>query len=339
MQSEHYVIIGNGPAANSAADILRKGDPDARITLISDEFFPYYHRHLLRHYILGKKSKEDLIVRPISYYRENRIRLRLGQKVVRIDLQTRTVFLAHMEKVHYTRLLICLGGKPRIPEIHYVYSEYFTAIKTIDDAEAFREQLPGIRSMVIVGGDLISVKMAASFLETGMNVRFLIDEDAFWPLKLDDDQRRDFTERLSARGAEVISGDVLAGVEPETEGGFRVRTRNGLSLSCDRIGAFFGLIPDVDFLVGSGLDIDRGILVNEYLQTQFEGVYAAGDCAQVYNPDLKNYWVSIGWDNALHLGQIAAHNILGSDKTADLPPLNLLNSDGVKVQTAWWRDL
>ena len=119
MAAEHYVIIGNGAAANGAADTLRRGDPEGRITLISDEFFPFYYRHMLRHYLVGDKEEEDLMVRPPSYYKENRIRLRLGQTVVKADLEDRTLYLKDMEKVHYTRLLLCVGSRPRIPEVHY----------------------------------------------------------------------------------------------------------------------------------------------------------------------------------------------------------------------------
>ena len=106
----------------------------------------------------------------------------------------------------------------------------------------------------------------------------------------------------------------------------------------DLVGAFFGLIPNVDFLVGSGLDIERGILVDEYLRTNLPDVWAAGDCAQVYNPAIRNYWVSIGWPNAQRLGEAAARNMLGARARAEEPPANVLTYEGIKVQTAWWRE-
>jgi 3-phenylpropionate/trans-cinnamate dioxygenase ferredoxin reductase component len=338
MKSDHYVIIGNGPAGNSAADELRKNDPDARITIISDEFFPYYNRHMLRQYIIGEKSRKDLVVRSTAHYQKHRIRLRLGQRVIKADLETNTLYLKHMEKVGFTRLLLCLGGKPRIPETTWSFAKHFTVLKSLADADKLKACLPDTQSFVIIGGDLISVRMSTSLLKVGKEVTFIVDEDAFWPLQLSAEERREFEQNLTKKGARVITGDVLAGIEKESSG-YRVMTRDGKTLICDRVGAFFGSIPDVDFLIGSGLDIDRGILVNEFLQTQFKSVYAAGDCAQIYNPAIRNYWVSIGWDNALRLGQIAAHNMLGTADKVDMPPVNSLKADGIAVKTSWWRDL
>ena len=339
MAAEHYVIVGNGAAANKAADVLRAGDSDGRITLISDEFFPFYYRHMLRQYLVGDKEEEDLMVRPPSYYKEHRIRLRLGQTVVKADLEDRTLYLKHMEKVHYTRLLLCVGGRPRTPEVHYAYQDHFTMMKTLADARSLRQRLPEIQRVLIVGGDLTSVRVAASLLKKEKQVLFMIDGDSFWPLKLTTDRRAELTARLEESGATVIDDDAMAGVELNPEGGYDVHTHKGERIACDLIGAFFGLIPDVEFLVGSGLDIERGILVDEFLQTNIANVYAAGDCAQVYNPDIRNYWVSIGWANAERLGEVAARNMLGDTTEADQPPVNALTFEGVKVNTSWWRAL
>ena len=108
------------------------------------------------------KEEEDLMVRPPSYYKENRIRLRLGQTVVKADLEDRTLYLKHMEKVHYTRLLLCVGGQPRIPEVHYAYQDHFTVMKTLADARPLRARLSEIQRVLIVGGDLTSVRLTRS---------------------------------------------------------------------------------------------------------------------------------------------------------------------------------
>ena len=111
------------------------------------------------------------------------------------------------------------------------------------------------------------------------------------------------------------------------------KTRTGL------VGAFFGLVPDVKFLIGSGLQIDRGILVDDRLNTGFDGVYAAGDCAQVFHPGLKNYWVSIGFGNAQNMGRIAALNLLGGVERATAEAADLFSDRGVLANTSWWMEL
>ena len=109
-------------------------------------------------------------------------------------------------------------------------------------------------------------------------------------------------------------------------------------LEIGALGAFFGLVPDVGFLARSGLDIDRGILVDEFLSTRFANVYAAGDCAQVYHPALRDYWVSIGHENATALGRIAALNLAGSHLEVRVEAENILEVGGVRVNTSWWTE-
>ena len=119
------------------------------------------------------------------------------------------------------------------------------------------------------------------------------------------------------------------------KGGVEVHTDHE-TVCADIVGAFFGLVPDVGFLAKSGLSIDRGILVDEYLNTGFKGVYATGDCAQVYHPEINDYWVSIGHDNAVALGKTAALNLIGEHIKAE--PECIFNVNGFCVNSSWWME-
>jgi len=342
MKPFHYVIIGNGIAANRAAEILRKNDADAKITLISREFFVFYFRHKLPLFVTGGISEDSLPVHPPEHYKKRNIRLRLGQTVQKVDLKKKILYLKHMEIVHYDRLLICSGGTPHVPEIYYQYRPYFTRLKRLATAREIRRRLPAVRKMVIVGGDLISVRLAAALIQSGREVTFVLDDYAFWPIDAVPEIRESLEHTLDKMGAEVVSGDPLARVE-QVSGGtppeYRVETRSGRKLPAHMVGAFFGFKPDVDFLIRSGLDIDRGILVNDHLQTAHKDVYAAGDCAQVYAPQLKNYWVSVGWKNAMLLGEVAAHNMVGRGEAARKPPMEVFEISDVQLKTPWWQAL
>ncbi len=337
MSAEHYVIIGNGATANKAAEVIRTGDGEGRITLISDEFFPFYYRHLLCQYLTGDKEESELLVRPPSYYQEQRIRTRLGQTVVKVDFASRTLFLKHKEKVHYTALLLALGGRPRIPEVYYAWQHHFQTMKTLAEARALRKLLPSRQRILIVGGDMISIRLANQLLAKGKEVWFMIDRHAFWPLELSAEERQGFADYLRGQGATVLAGDSLVRLEERPGGGYKVQSRQGLELEVDLVGGFFGMVPNVEFLLGSGLDIEQGIIADEFLRTNIPRVYAAGDCAQVYCPPLKNYWVSVGWANAEHLGEVAGHNLLGQGLVIEQPMARPLSFNGLTVNTAWWR--
>jgi NADPH-dependent 2,4-dienoyl-CoA reductase/sulfur reductase-like enzyme len=145
------------------------------------------------------------------------------------------------------------------------------------------------------------------------------------------------TKRLRTRGVNVIPGSKLRSVVRISQDIIRVET-DAESLETGAVGAFFGLIPDVGFLVRSGLHIERGILVDEYLQTPLEGVYAAGDCAQVYHPELRDYWVSVGFANAKNLGRVAALNLIGGRIQAEAAPESIFEVEGIIVNTSWWTE-
>ena len=104
------------------------------------------------------------------------------------------------------------------------------------------------------------------------------------------------------------------------------------------VGAFFGLRPNVGFLGRTGLQIETGILVDETLRTCFEMVYAAGDCAQVYSPKLRDYWVSVGYRNARNLGRVEALNLLGSRVQADTAESSIFEVEGISVSSSWWTE-
>ena len=336
MTDTHHVIIGNGASANRAADVLRDGDPSARITLISDEFFPFYFRHRLIGFATGDLDEASLVARDPSVYKERRIRPRLGQRVLKTDLATRTLYLAHMEKVRFTSLLLCAGSVPRIPEILHASREHFATLKTLSDARRLRALLPRLATVILAGGDLVGFRLATALAGTGIAVRFIVDESAFWPLELSSSQRSSFCQSLATKGVEVIENS-LRQVEPDGSGGYRVTLASGQTIAADLVGGFFGSRPDVDFLFGSGLDIERGILVDEYLKTNIEHVYAAGDCAQVYAPRIRNYWTSFGWANAERLGEVAAGNILGRHDAA-APKQSVLEVEGIQVTTPFWKE-
>jgi NADPH-dependent 2,4-dienoyl-CoA reductase/sulfur reductase-like enzyme len=136
---------------------------------------------------------------------------------------------------------------------------------------------------------------------------------------------------------EVLAHGQVETVDRLPDGSCEVRLEGG-TVRADMVGAFFGLVPDVGFLKKSGLRVDRGILVDEHLNTGFPGVYAAGDCAQIYHPEIRDYWVSVGHDNARLLGRIAALNLTSGKAREKAEPESVFEVRGIRVNTSWWMD-
>jgi NAD(P)H-nitrite reductase large subunit len=288
-------------------------------------------------YISGKIKKESLYVSPLESYEQNGIKLRTGQRVVDIDLEKKAIVLDHKEIVSYSGLVIAVGGTPRIPEPLLLFKELMFTLKTIEDSALWMEELSKIDSVLMIGGDLTSFAVTKALLHLQKEVYFVLDENAFWPLRYTEALFEEASERLRKKGVKVLKSKKFNGFA-RTSKKTITAYMDGQKMDVGMIGAFFGLVPNVQFLVRSGLTIDRGLLVDEHLSTGFEGVFATGDCAQIYHPDIKDYWVSIGHDNAVALGHTAALNLLGAEYRADVDNESIFDVQGIHVNTSWWSE-
>jgi nitrite reductase (NADH) large subunit len=335
MPEDHFVVIGNGPAGNQAAHTLKEAAPTSRVTLISRDHESCYRPHLLPDFISGSLTEEALYVCPLVTYEQQGIQLRSGQRVVDINLNQKELTLDHKEIVSFNGLIIAVGGTPRIPEPLRGYGDLMYRLKTLKDAKAWKEELGHVDTVLLMGGDLTSLGVTKALLQLKKKVLFMLNEDAFWPLRWDQALFKEVADMLTKKGVEVLEYQKIADMARVSDHGYRVRI-DGQEIEVGMIGAFFGLVPDVGFLARSGLQIDRGILVDEYLNTGFEGIYATGDCAQIYHPEIRDYWVSIGHDNAVALGRIAALNLAGQQVQAEADMESIFDVQGVKVNTSWW---
>ena len=337
MEKQHFVVIGNGPAGNQAALTLRQYLPDHKITIISKEQGGCYLPHLLPKLISGEIGEDQITVFSPSSYKEKNIKFRSGQEVVRIDLQQKRLLLDHKEIIPFSGLIMAVGGRPRIPEHLEVFSEVMLTLKTVKHARHWARRLEKANSVLLIGGDLTSLAFAKELLAMNKKIFFLLNEDAFWPLRCDEKMFEEVTRALMAKGIEVLAQSEIKSLSVLTDDAIELQIDTA-SICVDVVGAFFGLVPDIRFAVGSGLRIDRGIIVDEFLNTGFDGVYATGDCAQIYHPDIRDYWVSIGYDNATALGRIAAMNLAGGHVKTQVDKESIFNVRGVNVNTSWWTE-
>jgi len=333
----HLVVVGNGPAGRQAAHTLREVAPDDRISLVSRARVSSYSPHRLPDFIAGKLREEELFLCPFEAYAEEGIKVRSCQEAVAVDLRKQHLILGHKEVVPYDGLIIAVGGVPRLPAGLEPFHDFIFTLKTLEDAKVWIDKLQEADRVLLIGGDLTSFAVVRALLHLGKEVSFILNDDAFWPLRPEAERFGRVAAMLTDRGVDVLPHRNVESVSRLADGSFEARLDGG-RIVADMIGAFFGLVPDVGFLKESGMRIDRGILVDEYLCTGFREVYAAGDCAQIYHPALRDYWVSVGHDNARLLGRIAALNLVRGEEKKKAQPESMFTVQGIRVNTSWWED-
>lgn len=334
---ERYVIIGCGPAGIAASEILRKNDPLAEITIISKEPVPCYKKHKLISYITGEINRDALLVKPYNFYKEQNFRLRLNQKVISIDPGEKKLLLKHMEEISYTKLLIATGTKAVIPEYLDSSKGNICFFHTILQSIVLKRKLDNNLNLGLICGDLIAYKSLKFLLKNNYKITLFLSN--FWPLKLSDEEKSEAARNLNAeKNLEVVS-DRVRKVERASDKKYKVLTENGSEKTVDLLVGSFEMKPELDFVLSSGIEFEKGILVNENLKSNIDDIWVAGDCAQIYNPATNDYWLSLGWKNAIISGEAAANNMLGIKTPAKIGGNAMFEIEGKKFNTNFWEEL
>jgi NAD(P)H-nitrite reductase large subunit len=312
----HHVIIGNGVAGNRAAALLRERDPDNRITIISIGGLLFYDRYQLPQVFEGKRDWRDYLVYPPDYYEERRITVRRKCRVTQVDPRRRVLTLAHREEVGYDTLLIASGGGGYLPPRLAEYAPLFHHFGTYRAALATADALPAGGTAIMLGGDILGIDVAHAIAATGRRVILISSDQVFWPHKVAADDLPSLFEALGRAGIEVVEHGAIDRIEGSANGGAprRVILADGREIAGDVVMPFFGLMPSLEFMVGSGVDIERGLLVNPELKTTDAHIWAAGDVCQIWSADENAYRFYYGWKNVKAMGELAAYNMTGSEE-------------------------
>jgi 3-phenylpropionate/trans-cinnamate dioxygenase ferredoxin reductase subunit len=308
---ETFVIVGASLAGGGAAATLRQEGFDGRVILIGAESQPPYERPpLSKDYLRGESSFEQALVQPSDFYGENGIETRFGVRATRVEAVDKVVEFDGGESVAYDRLLIATGGRNRLFPIPGLDLAGVYDLRTVDDCERIRAEIAPGRKAVIVGMGFIGSEVAASLRMLGVDV-VVVDRNKM-PLRrvLGEDVGRVMEGVHRDHGASMIFEDTVAAFEGDDRVE-QVTTQRGRRIECDFVVVGFGIEPVTELLANTGVEIDNGILVDEYCQTGVEGIYAAGDVANHYHPVFGRRIRAEHWENALAQGPAAARNMLG----------------------------
>ncbi|MCP3867075.1 MAG: FAD-dependent oxidoreductase [Gammaproteobacteria bacterium] len=313
--TEHYVIIGNGVAGNEAACHLRQRDPESRITIITAGRLLFYSRYELPRVFHESCDWRDFLVNPIEYYVKNRINVRRNSFVTHVDAHRKTLNLAHKEEISYSQLLVASGGASYLPAELSDFAPLLNHFNLYSAACKVRDILPSKGKIVMLGGDVLGLDLARNLLKEGYKIILVATEQTFWPHRVDSDERALFLGALRDMGVEVIEEVKIEQIQEGAPGmsARHVIFDDGREIFADVVMPFLGLLPAADFMMGSGVDFERGLLVSTNLRTTDQNIWAAGDVCQIWSSQENQYRFYYGWKNVKKMGEIAARNMTGDD--------------------------
>ncbi|UYZ64382.1 NAD(P)/FAD-dependent oxidoreductase [Hymenobacter weizhouensis] len=307
----HLVIIGNGITGISCALALRQRQPAARITIVSDEATHHFARTALMYVYLGHLRLQDLKPHEDWFWAENQLEL-VHATATRLDTEQRHVYLSAGPPLSYTHLLLATGSVSRFYNWPGQDLAGVQGLYSLPDLERMARDTHGVRQAVVVGGGLIGVELAEMLHSRGIEVTMLIRDAHYWGSVLPPEEAALVQRQLAAHRIHTLYLTELAEILPDAQGRVRaVRTTAGGEISCQWVGLATGVTPNIGLARASGLETDRGILVDELLQTSAPGVYAAGDCAQHRQPTAGEVPIEQLWYTGRMQGQTVAHTIGG----------------------------
>jgi 3-phenylpropionate/trans-cinnamate dioxygenase ferredoxin reductase subunit len=312
-----FVVVGASLAGATAAARLRQDGFDGDITLIGAESRPPYERPpLSKQYLRGETPFEKALVHPVHFYAEHRITTLFGVRATRVEPAERIVHLHTGRRVRYDKLLIATGVRNRRPPIPGLDLQGVLDLRSVADADALRQHIEPGKRAVVIGMGFIGCEVAASLRQKGVEVVAVDPSPTPLFRVLGEEVGTVVTAIHRDHGIETIFNDLVLRFE-----GYgrveRVITKRGRHLECDFAVVGIGVEPAVDFIAGSGIGIDNGILVDEYCRSTVEGIYAAGDVANHTHPVFGRRMRVEHWQNAMQQGAAAARSMLGSGRPYD----------------------
>lgn len=309
------IIIGAGAAGSAAAEMLRRGGYQGRITMVDrDDAAPYDRPKVSKEYLAGAAPEAGVPLRPSGFYQEHRIEI-VRSNVDEIDVQGRTVHLADGSTHDYGALLLATGAEPRKLDIPGHDLPHVHVLRSLADSRAIIALAEHSHRTVIIGASFIGLEVAASMRARGLEVH-IVAPDKIPLVKVLGSEIGMMIQKLHEEHGIVFHLDQTAiNIEKDA-----VVLNNGERLPADIVVVGIGVIPRIDLAKSMGLTLDRGVSVDEYLGTSVPGIYAAGDIARWPNPHTGEHIRVEHWVVAQHQGQTAARNILGAREPFDSVP-------------------
>lgn len=298
------VIVGNNAAGTAACEAIRKRSVDAAIILISSEPELGYYRPMLSDYISASHNEKRFYLHDMTWYTDHYIQLRLGTTVQKIDPDHKMLLTEQGEKIYYDKLILANGSRNIIPPITDVHLPGVFSLKSKADADAIIRYATGAAKLVVIGGGVLGLEVAWEIKNLGLEVVVVEVMDRLLPRQLDQEASKIFERGVIQAGVSVVkSVKVSAMIGHEKVSG--VQLIDGTIIDCDMVIISAGIAPNRELAVAAGIKANRGVIVDEYMMTSMDDIYAAGDVAE-----FKGQSHGL-WPVAVEQGKVAGANAVG----------------------------
>lgn len=333
---KNIVIIGNGISGITAARHIRKLS-DNNITVISAESNHFYSRTALMYIYMGHMKYEHTKPYEDWFWEKNRINLKRAY-VKSVDTDNKTLHFNDGESMDYDILIIATGSKSNKFGWEGQHLKGVQGLYNLQDLESMEANTKNINRAVVVGGGLIGIEMVEMLLSRKIPVTFLVREDSFWNNVLPEGESAMINRHIYEHHVDLQLGTELDKIHNDGKGGVEsVVTKDGEVIHCQFVGLTVGVTPNIGFLEDSKIETDRGVLVDEFLQTNIPDVYALGDCVQHKTPLGERKNIEQVWYTGKMMGEAVAYTIC--KKPTKYQPGTWFNSAkflDIEYQTYGW---
>jgi NAD(P)H-nitrite reductase large subunit len=310
-ERRRYVVIGNGIAGTTAAENLRKNDPDCQISLFTEEEYPLYNRVALPPALKLKAPLPKLFMKTMEFHEQRQIDFYPRTRITSVDLQQRIAVSETGAEFPYDSVLVATGGTPNRLAVPGADADGVCYFQTLNDTKDMLDRIPKVEHGVSIGGSYIAYELAEAFRERGLHVTWIIRGPRFLHRVLDENGGLLVDTIARTHHVDMIYEDTADHLEVSDGKVCGVVTKGERRVEADIVGCGLGLRLNHEFLPKEAVRIEYGVVTNQYLETNVDGLYAAGDVAEFYDVDLDTHYTMGTWASATAHGKTAAVNMAG----------------------------
>jgi NAD(P)H-nitrite reductase large subunit len=325
--SRRYVLVGSSVAAVAAAEAILQAEPQAQVWMVGEEPYPFYSRPGLAYYLAGELRQDYLF--PHLADRLQGVR-RIRAQVTELDLAARQVVLDHAQRLDYDRLLLATGSTAVRLNVPGAELPGVLKLDTLQDASRMLAVGHGARRAVVVGGGITALEIVEGLQAHHIQVHYFLRGGRYWEAVLDEVESGIVERRLEQEGVVLHHFTEVTQVVAQRDHVAGVVTQRGEFVPCDMVAVAIGVRPRKELAERAGLAVERGVLVDEYLRTSAEDVFAAGDVAQVFDPLIGKNTLETLWWVARQQGAAAGRSMVGQAQAyRRAMPLNVTRLAGL----------